>query len=179
MTTEDKQNPRNKPLTKEDLQRLEGMFFQTLQELYVITTLIEGGLITIYHRTKDYRDLVKKYGKQRADAQVAHTVHDQLYNHDEMYHTGTILRKITDLKVWLDRLFEVGTATNPKAKDAEKKQMKMAEELISDGRLLAWRHAMQCNIHANEDIKLDSTLKLLAKGDIVSDRIIARLDTTI
>lgn len=169
------ENPKDQALTKEDVKVLESMFHQTAQEMYVIVNLIELGLFGIYKQTKDYKALVKLHGKQRADAIVAHTVHDQLFNHDEMYNTGTILRKVSELKQWLDRLFEVGVAVHPKVPDAAKKEYQLAEELMHDGRLMAWRHAMQCNIPEGDDLKLDSTLKLLAKDNTVSARIIERL----
>ena len=172
---ETQETPKEQALTKEDVKVLESMFHQSCQELYVIVNLIELGLFGIYKQTKDSRELVKRQGKQRADAIVAHTVHDQLFNHDEQYHTGTILRKISELKQWLDRLFEVGVAVHPKVPDAAKKEYQLAEELMHDGRLMAWRHAMQCNIPEGEDIKVDSTLKLLAKDHTVSARIIDRL----
>lgn len=174
---ETQETQKDQALTKEDVKVLESMFHQSCQELYVIVRFIEVGLFGIYKKTKDYRELVKRHGKQRADDIVAYTVHDQLFNHDEMYNTGTILRKICELKQWLDRLFDVGVAVNPKVPDAAKKEYQLAEELMHDGRLMAWRHAMQCNIPEGDDIKLDSTLKLLAKENTVSARILERLKT--
>ena len=55
--------PKDQALTREDIQRLEAMFHQSAQEMYVLVHLIELGLFGLYQKTKDYKALVKKYGK--------------------------------------------------------------------------------------------------------------------
>ena len=169
------ENPKDQALTREDIQRLESMFHQTAQEMYVLSNLIELGLFGIYQKTKDYKKLVKMHGKTRADEIVRQTCHDQLFNHDEMYNVGTILRKADELKTWLDRLFNVGIKVHNSVPEAASKEWEMDESLMHDGKLLAYRHALMCCIEPSDDIKLDSTLKVLAKDNTISDRIIERL----
>lgn len=163
------------PLTREDIQRLESMFHQTAQEMYVILHEIEQGLWVMAHATKEYKAYQKAHGKAAAEAMLSQTVHDQLFNHDEQYNVGIILRKIGELKPWLDRLFNVGIEVHKSVPDAGKKEWEMAEALLHDGKLLAWRHAMMCCINPSDDIKLDSTLKALAKDRTISARILDRL----
>jgi hypothetical protein len=172
---EPQENPKDQPLTREDIQRLESMFHQTAQEMYVILHEIEQGLWVMAHATKEYKAYQKAHGKAAAEAMLSQTVHDQLFNHDEMYNVGIILRKIGELKPWLDRLFNVGIEVNKSVPDAGKKEWEMAEALLHDGKLLAWRHAMMCGINPADDIKLDSTLKALAKDRTISARILDRL----
>lgn len=169
--------PKDQALTREDIQRLEAMFHQSAQEMYVLVHLIELGLFAMYQKTKDYKALVKLHGKTRADEIVRTTVHDQLLNHDEMYNVGTILRKANELKTWLDRLFNVGIEVHKSVPDAASKEWQMAESLMADGKTLAYRHALMVCINPSDDIKVDSTLKALAKDPTVSARIIERLKT--
>lgn len=167
--------PKDQALTREDIQRMEAMFHQSAQEMYVLVHLIELGLFGLYQKTKDYKALVKLHGKTRADEIVRTTVHDQLLNHDEMYNVGTILRKANELKTWLDRLFNVGIEVHKSVPDAASKEWQMAESLMADGKTLAYRHALMVCIDPSDDIKVDSTLKALAKDPTVSARIIERL----
>ena len=171
MTTE----PKDQALTREDIQRLEAMFHQSAQEMYVLVHLIELGLFGLYQKTKDYKALVKLHGKTRADEIVRTTVHDQLFNHDEQYNCGIILRKANELKTWLDRLFNVGIEVHKSVPDAASKEWQMAESLLADGKTLAYRHALQCCIDPKDDIKVDSTLRALAKHDTISERIMGQL----
>ena len=168
-------SPKDQALTREDIQRLESMFHQTTQELYVILHEIEMGLWTMAQATKEYKAYQKAHGKAAAEAMLKATVHDQLFNHDEMYNVGIILRKIGELKPWLDRLFNVGIEVHKSVPDAGKKEWAMAEALMHDGKLLAYRHALMCCINPADDIKADSTLKALAKDKTITDRILESL----
>lgn len=161
------------PLSKEEIKTLESMLIVSAHEMNVILNAIELGLFRIYKESKDYKKLVKMYGKTNADEIVKATTHQQL-TQDETYQIGKILQKIGELKYLFDRLTGAGTAITPGTKDKEMKEMEMFEALMNDANLFAWRHAMMCNIPAEDDIKLDSTLKLLAKDHRVSDNIIAR-----
>lgn len=172
---ENQENPKDQALNREDIQRLESMFHQTAQEMYIILHEIENGLWAMAHATKEYKAFQKAHGKAAAETMLNKTVHDQLFNHDEMYNVGIILRKIGELKPWLDRLFNAGIEVHKSVPDAGKKEWAMAEALMHDGKLLAWRHAMMCCINPADDIKLDSTLKLLAKDNTTSERILERL----
>ena len=161
------------PLTKEDIKTLESMFIQSGQEMRSIVSLIELGLWKMYRDSKDFRKLVKLYGS-KADEIVRATVHEQLTK-DETYRVGHILQLTRQLANALDQLSAAGTAIEPNADDRVKKECAMWDALQHDGKLLAWRHGMMCNISPADDLKLDSTLKLLAKDHLVSDRILDRL----
>lgn len=165
--------PKDQPLTKADIKTLESMFIQSGQEMRSIVSLIELGLWKMYRDSKDFRKLVKLYGS-KADAIVQSTVHEQLTK-DETYRVGHILQLVRQLANALDQLSAAGTAIEPTADDRVKKECQMWDALQHDGKLLAWRHAMMCNIAPADDIKLDSTLKALAKDTIVSPRILDRL----
>lgn len=160
-------------LNREDIKTLESMFIQSGQEMRTIVQLIELGLWKMYRDSKDFRKLVKLYGS-KADAIVQATVHEQLTK-DETYKVGHILQLTRQLANALDQLSNAGTAIDSKAENRVQKECDMWDALQHDGKLLAWRHAMMCNIAPADDIKLDSTLKALAKDTLVSPRILDRL----
>ena len=70
---------------------------------------------------------------------------------------------------------KVGIEVHKSVPDAASKEWQMAESLMADGKTLAYRHALMCCIDPSDDIKVDSTLKALAKDPTVSERIIERL----
>ena len=160
-------------MTKEDIKVLESMFIQCGQEMRTLVGMIELGLWRMYRESKDFRKLVKMYGS-KADAIVKASVREEL-TRDETYKVGKILETARQLEVMLDQLSAAGTAIEPTADDRVKKECAMWDALQHDGKLLAWRHGMMCNISPADDLKLDSTLKALAKDHLVSDRILDRL----
>lgn len=159
--------------TKDDIRVLESMFFQSAQEMGIILNAIEIGLWQLYRESKDFRKLVKTAG-HNADAIVRATVHEQLTK-DETYETGKILKKIGELKYLFDRLTSLGIEVKPGTEDKAKKEAEMFDFLHHDGNLMAWRHALMCNIDPEDDIKLDSTLKMLAKHHTVPEHIVELL----
>ena len=165
--------PKDQALTREDIKVLESMFIQSGQEMRSIVQLIELGLWKMYRDSKDFRKLVKLYGS-KADEIVRATVHEQLTK-DETYRVGHILQLTRQLANALDQLSAAGTAIEPTAEDRVQKECAMWDALQHDGKLLAWRHAMMCNIPQSDDLRLDSTLKLMAKDTLVSPRILERL----
>ena len=165
--------PKDQPITMEDIKRLESMIIQSGQEIRTLLGLIEVGLWRMYRESKDFRKLVKMYGA-KADDIVRTTIRETLEKEDT-YKVGKILQVLRQVINMLDGLSAAGTAIDPKAEDRAKKEAAMWDALQHDGKLLAWRHSLMCNITPADDIKLDSALKALAKDGTVSERIIERL----
>ena len=161
-------------MTIEDIKTLESLFIVEMHSAERIFRLIETGMETIYRESKDYKALVKKHGKPAADQIVRHYTH-QVLTQDEQYNIGQLLKVCKTLHHFMDRLTIAGIEMNPGTKDKGRKEAEMFDALQSDSNLLAYRHALMVNIPDTEDIKVDSTLKLLAKDHTVSDRIIERL----
>ena len=161
-------------MTIEDIKTLESLFIVEMHSAERIFRLIETGMETIYRESKDYKALVKRHGKPAADQIVRHYTH-QVLTQDEQYNIGQLLKVCKTLHHFMDRLTIAGIEMNPGTKDKGRKEAEMFDALQSDSNLLAYRHALMVNIPDTEDIKVDSTLKLLAKDHTVSDRIIERL----
>ena len=163
-------------MTIEDIKTLESLFIVEMHSAERIFRVIENGLADIYRQSKDYKQLVKKHGKPAADQIVRHYTH-QVLTQDEQYNIGQLLKVCKTLHHFMDRLTIAGIEMNPGTKDKGRKEAEMFDALQSDSNLLAYRHALMVNIPDTEDIKVDSTLKLLAKDHTVSERIIERLKT--
>ena len=161
-------------LTIQDIKTLESMFIVEMHSAERIFRVIENGLADIYRQSKDYKQLVKQYGKAAADKIVTTYTH-RVLSHDEQYNCGKLLEVCKTLHHYMDRLTAAAIAIDPKAEDKGRKEMEMFDALQHDGNLLAYRHALMVNVRPEDEIKVDSMLKALAKDHTVSDRIIERL----
>lgn len=163
-------------LTIEDIKTLESMFIVEMHSAERIFRVIENGLADIYRQSKDYKQLVKQYGKAAADKIVTTYTH-RVLSHDEVYNIGKLLEVCKTLHHYMDRLTAAAIAIDPQAEDKGRKEMEMFDVLQHDAQLLAYRHALMVNIPDTEDIKVDSMLKLLAKDHHASEAILEQLKT--
>ena len=161
-------------LSIQDIKTLESMFIVEMHSAERIFRVIENGLADIYRQSKNYKQLVKQYGKAAADKIVTTYTH-RVLSHDEQYNCGKLLEVCKTLHHYMDRLTAAAIAIDPQAEDKGRKEMEMFDALQHDGNLLAYRHALMVNVRPEDDIKVDSMLKALAKDHNVSDRIIERL----
>ena len=84
-------------ITIEDIKTLESMFIVEMHSAERIFRVIENGLADIYRQSKDYKKLVKQYGKPAADKIVTTYTH-RVLSHDETYNIGKLLEVNTDGK---------------------------------------------------------------------------------
>ena len=161
-------------LTIEDIKTLESMFIVEMHSAERIFRVIENGLADIYRQSKDYKKLVKQYGKAAADEIVKDYTHSVL-TQDETYNIGKLLDECKTLHYYMDRLTEAAIAIDPNAEDKGRKEMEMFDALRHDANLLAYRHALMANVRDEDEIKVDSALKALAKDNRVSEAILEQL----
>ena len=161
-------------MTIQEIKRLESMFIVEMHAAERILRLIESGMEKIYRESKDYKKLVKKMGKVAADKIVKEYTH-RVLSHDETYNIGKLLEECKKLHHYMDRLTAAAIAIDPQAEDKGRKEMEMFDALQHDGNLLAYRHALMVNIPDTDDIKVDSTLKALAKDHHASEAILSEL----
>ena len=161
-------------LTIEDIKTLESLFIVEMHSAERIFRLIETGMETIYRESKDYKSLVKRHGKPAADQIVRHYTH-RVLSHDEVYNIGKLLEVCKTLHHYMDRLTAAAIAIDPQAEDKGRKEMEMFDALQHDAQLLAYRHGLMANVRPEDEIKVDSILKALAKDHRVSDNILAEL----
>ena len=163
-------------LTLQDIKTLESLFIVEMHSAERIFRVIENGLADIYRQSKDYKQLVKQYGKAAADKIVTTYTH-RVLSHDEVYNIGKLLEVCKTLHHYMDRLTAAAIAIDPQAEDKGRKEMEMFDALQHDGNLLAYRHALMVNVRPEDDIKVDSMLKALAKDHHASEAILEQLKT--
>ena len=163
-------------LTLQDIKTLESLFIVEMHSAERIFRLIETGMETIYRESKDYKALVKKYGKPAADQIVRHYIH-QVLTQDEQYNIGQLLKVCKTLHHYMDLLTIAGIEMNPGTKDKGRKEAEMFDALQSDSNQLAYVHALLSNVPESDMLKVISTLKVLAKDHSVSDHILEELKT--
>ncbi len=141
-----------------------------------IFRLVENGMADIYRESKDYKKLVKQYGKPAADKIVTTYTH-QVLTQDEQYNIGQLLKVCKTLHHYMDRLTIAGIEMNPGTEDKGRKEMEMFDALQADSNQLAYVHALLSNVPESDMLKVISTLKVLAKDHSVSDQILEELKT--
>ena len=77
----------------------------------------------------------------------------------------------------MDRLTAAATAVDQQAKDKGITYVDLFDALQHDANLLAYRHALMANTRTEDEIKVDSALKALAKDNRVSEAILEQLKT--
>ena len=161
-------------LTINDIKTLESMFIVEMHSAERIFRVIENGLANIYRQSKDYKKLVKQYGKAAAD-KIAQEYTHRVLTQDETYNIGKLLEECKNLHYYMDRLTAAAIAIDPNAEDKCRKEMEMFDALRHDANLLAYRHALMANVRDEDEIKVDSTLKAIAKDNRVSEAILEQL----
>lgn len=163
-------------LSIEEIKTLESMFIVEMHSAERIFRVIENGLANIYRQSKDYKKLVKQYGKAAAD-KIAKEYTHRVLTQDETYNIGKLLDECKTLHYYMDRLTAAGIEMNPGTDDKGRKEMEMFDALQSDSNQLAYVHALLSNVPESDMIKVISMLKVLAKDNSVSTAILEELKT--
>ena len=161
-------------MTIQEIKRLESMFIVEMHAAERILRLIESGMEKIYRESKDYKRLVKKMGKVAADKIVKEYTH-RVLTQEETYHVGKLLEECKKLHHYMDRLTAAATAVDQIDQEKGITYVDMFDALIHDSSLLAYRHAIMYNVRPEDEIKVDSALKALAKDHCISDEILKEL----
>ena len=147
------------------LKHLEAMLQQSRHEQERIVYVIEGVLDQLYREQDDYKRLVKLYGRnapQLAAAGIRHVL-----THDQVYNLNLLREDCKRMHFHTERLTSVGIEGNTPEQSGE-----LFDALMHDANLLAYRHALMCNIRPEDDIKVDSMLRALAKDHTIPEEII-------
>ena len=124
-----------------------------------------------YMAGNDYKYLCKLYGKPRADQIVKEQV-AKIIRGDKRNELGKILKTAQDSHKSMEKLFD----TAIKAHDKDVSNFDTFNALQHDVNFLCYCYALMCNCPKDEDeIKVISTIKALAKGHRVSDNVLDKL----
>ena len=164
-------NPLNESLTDTDLDVLSGMMVIFLHSAERIIEIMELEYERRYRAGKEYKQYVKRFGKAKTDELVRQEV-KRVVRGDERNQLGKLLRIGNDFHKAIEVL-------NKTARNAHKEgvtEWDSFDAIIHDVNMLCYIYGLIGNCPSDDDeIKLLSTLKLLAKGDRVSPRVMARL----
>lgn len=121
------------------------------------------------HRaSKDYQKLCKTIGKPAADMFLKDKAL-KLLQHEAKFKYGEIIRRAEHLKLLMDNV----TSTAIACTREDINSIEAYDYLHNDVNWLCKVYAMMTNFtHEDDATKLESTIKLLAKGNLTSDRVI-------
>ena len=165
-------DPTTQVLTIEDRDNLSADMLIDLHCAERHMTMIELSFVQQIRDTDEYRYLVKKHGKASAEATLFAQTHRILRN-DERYQISQLMRHIGDVHKDMQRIFnaamEHGTLNGYDNMDP----------LMVEVNRLCYIQNLLRSISDEDMLKVYSTLKVLAKGDTVSDRILERIKKTV
>ena len=167
----EEQNPLWEPLTDEDIDVLSGMMIIFAHSMERIIDIIELAYEDRYRQGKQYKELCKTLGKAAAD-NIAHKGIQRMYRQDEAYQIGRILKTAKDLH----RMMEVLNGKARKAHSENTTEWQTFDAIIHNTNLLCYMYGLIGNCNGDDDeLKLLSFLKVLAKDNRVSRRVLERL----
>jgi hypothetical protein len=166
-----KTDPINEPLTETDLDVLSGMMIIFLHSAERIIRIIELEYERRYQEGTEYKRLCRLHGKAAVDAMMGAKVKEVIRG-DERNKLGKILKAAKEFHLHMETLNESGR----KAHRSDVTEWETFDAIIHDVNVLCYMYGLMGNSTTDDDeLKILSTLKLLAKGDRVSPRVMARL----
>jgi hypothetical protein len=157
--------------TDVDFDVLSGMMIIFLNAAERIIQMIELQYEQQYRAGNDYKYYCKLYGKARADEVLRQQVR-RVVRGDERNKIGKIIKAAKDFHYHMKSLNQQAVQSKPDNKE----EWQMQDCIIHDSNVLCYMYALIGNCDSDDaEIKIISTLKALAKGHRVSDRIINRL----
>ncbi|MCM1034955.1 MAG: hypothetical protein NC229_08930 [Bacteroides sp.] len=157
-----------KELTEQEQDVLSGMMVVFFHAAERCVQVLENHYRAQYQAGKDYKMIVRKIGKAKADEIVKQQV-TRIVRGDERNNIRRILDTCKALHQQMENLSD--SAINSHADGVEAWQM--FDNLQHDVNFLCKIYALMGNCNGRDDeIKLESTLRTLAKGNRVSERII-------
>lgn len=128
----------------------------------------EQHFVKEHRASKDYQKLCKTIGKPAADMFLKDRAH-KILQHEVKYRYGEIIRRAEQLKLLMEKVTSAAIACNREDIDS----IEAYDYLHNDVNWLCKVYAMITNFtHKDDATKLESTIKLLAKGNLTSDRVI-------
>lgn len=155
-------------LTDEDISILKSLIDIDMHSLELKLSLIEHEIAYRFEDSDEYKRKVKELGKAQADKIVSETVRKSV-RQDERYHLGRILDAIHRISPLLTHY------TKSTIEDIKENEglLETFDSLHQDINFWSRLQAIVFNITNTDDrLKVESTAKLYAKGNVVSENII-------
>jgi hypothetical protein len=155
-------------LTDFDLDVLSNMMIVFFHAGERCLQVCEQHFVKEHRASKDYQKLCKTIGKPAADMFLKDRAH-KILQHEVKYRYGEIIRRAEQLKLLMEKVTSAAIACGREDIDS----IEAYDYLHNDVNWLCKVYAMITNFtHKDDATKLESTIKLLAKGNLTSDRVI-------
>ena len=155
-------------LTEFDLDVLSNMMLVFFHAGERCLQVCEQHFIKEHRASNDYKKLCKTIGKPAADMFLKDKAH-KLLQHEAKFKYGEIIRRAEQLKLLMENV----TSTAIACTREDINSIEAYDYLHNDVNWLCKVYAMMTNFtHEDDATKLESTIKLLAKGNLTSDRVI-------
>ena len=155
-------------LTDFDLDVLSNMMLVFFHAGERCLQVCEQHFVKEHRASKDYQRLCRTIGKPAADLYLKDKAH-KLLQHEAKFKYGEIIRRAEQLKLLMDKVTSTAIACDREDIDS----IEAYDYLHNDVNWLCKVYAMITNFtHKDDATKLESTIKLLAKGNLTSDRVI-------
>lgn len=155
-------------LTEFDLDVLSNMMLVFFHAGERCLQVCEQHFVKEHRASKDYQRLCRTIGKPAADLYLKDKAH-KLLQHEAKFKYGEIIRRAEQLKLLMDNVTSVAVASTRE----DINSIEAYDYLHNDVNWLCKVYAMITNFtHKDDATKLESTIKLLAKGNLTSDRVI-------
>jgi hypothetical protein len=155
-------------LTNYDLDVLSNMMLVFFHAGERCLQVCEQHFVKEHRASKDYQRLCRTIGKPAADLYLKDKAH-KLLQHEAKFKYGEIIRRAEQLKLLMDNVTSTAIAYGRE----DINSIEAYDYLHNDVNWLCKVYAMITNFtHKDDATKLESTIKLLAKGNLTSDRVI-------
>ena len=155
-------------LTDFDLDVLSNMMLVFFHAGERCLQVCEQHFVKEHRASKDYQKLCKTIGKPAADMFLKDRAH-KILQHEVKYRYGEIIRRAEQLKLLMEKVTSAAIACGRE----DINSIEAYDYLHNDVNWVCKVYAMITNFtHKDDATKLESTIKLLAKGNLTSDRVI-------
>ena len=156
------------PQTQEDLNVYTAMMSIFFHAAELCLTEVEQAYTKQYNDSREYQIMQKKYGKIKAAEMLKGVVNSALRNNDK-YRLGKLIGVLRRAEAELQN----HTAFSMNCFSSNSKEyIKTFDMLQADAKFVCRLYALIGNVPISNVIKVESAIKLLAKENYVSDRVL-------
>lgn len=159
-------------LSDQDLDVLSGMLIIFLHAAEKVVSIIENNKALEYMAGSEYKYYCKLYGKARTD-QVVKEQARKIIRGDKRLDLGNLLATAKKLHQMMEKVTSEGMI----AHSEEISDVQAFNAIEHDVNFLVYMYGIMGNVDCdNDELKLISTLKAMAKGHRVSDNLLSKLE---
>lgn len=159
-------------LSDQDLDVLSGMLIIFLHAAEKVVNVIETNKALEYMAGNEYKYYCRMYGKARTDEVVKQQAR-KVIRGDKRLELGNLLATAKKLHQQMEKITNEGMT----AHSEDISDVRAFDAIEHDANFLVYMYGIMGNVDGdNDEIKLISTLKAMAKGHRVSDNLLSKLE---